>query len=525
MAIEPIPDEIKLSMYQAWTEEIEEHHRRILLARAYHEGNQPVALTDRQKTFLSMNPEARFCLNVCRIIVTALSDELTVLGFDTNEPADADGAKKQAEFFARVFAENKMDMFQSEVHEWAIRDSEAFILLDWDNEKKIPVMVLHEAWTSEDVSAWEYAGSGVTADMVDEAQGSGAGVFVKYQNNDIMQPMEYAIQYFYADMLDQNGNEIQIHCRTIYHPDRIIRQMMGDDGKWVEREPEKPWKTKDGKPLGIPVAHFINKGYRQEAWDAMPPQDAVNKTYADVLGSSDFFGFPIMWIFGMYPTTDGKAPAEDGSNTLYIQPGQINGNANLKADEVKVEKWEGSDPTPLMNTLKDQIMFIAQITGTPATKFITTAQVASAETLKEQKDSLKTRAKNRQVAFGDSWESAMKIARAINNTFGVETYDESVTVETVWKIVETIDDLKEHKDFGVPQETLWARLGYSAEKIAEMKKTPEFRLAFLKLFWEAYQSASLSGISVPDFGKMVGLPEEEIKMLSPVSDTIPPTGV
>ncbi len=524
---EPIelPDQIKISMYEAWTEEMREHQSRVLLARAYHDGNQPLALTDRQKKFLALNPDTRFCLNVCRIVVTALTDELTVLGFDTNEPQNQDGKKEQAEFFWNVWLGSKLDMFQNEAHEGAVRDGEYFLLLDWDEEKKLPVIVLHEAWTDAQVNAWEYSDAGVTTDMVDEAVGTGAGVYVKYRNNDISQPMEFAVQYFYSDMLDTKGDVVQVHRRTIYYPDRIEREYMGDSGKWEEFAEPQAWKAKDGKPLGIPAVHFTNKGQRPEAWDAFPPQDAVNKTYADILASCDFFGFPVMWMWGMYPTTDGKAPADDGSNLLYLQPGQINGNANKTKEDVGVDKWEGSDPTPLMNTLKDQIIFIAQITGTPANLFITSAQIASAETLKEQKDALKKRAMNRQVSFGDSWESAMQIARRINNAFGSKQYDELVTVETVWKMIETIEDLREHKEFGVPDETLWARLGYSAEKIVEMKRTPAFRLAFLKSFWESYAAASLSGVTVENFARMAGLTDDEIKLLAPVSDTTPPTEV
>ena len=119
-----IPDQIKISMYDAWTEEMEAHQRRILLARAYHDGNQPVALTDRQKEFLALNSEDKYCLNVCRLIVTTLCDELTIVGFDTNEEKDADGSKPQAEWIWSVWLDNQMDRIQSELHEWSVRDGE-----------------------------------------------------------------------------------------------------------------------------------------------------------------------------------------------------------------------------------------------------------------------------------------------------------------------------------------------------------------------------------------------------------------
>jgi len=516
-----IPDTIKLSMYDAWTEEMEEHQRRILLARAYHDGNQPVALTDRQKTFLALNSDDKYCLNVCRLIVTTLCDELSVIGFDTSEEKGADGKKKQAEWMWDIWGKNQMDKIQSELHEWVVRDGEGFIILGWEEQEKYPTLALHEAWTSEDVSAWEYSDTGVTTDMVNEAGGTGAGVYVKYRNNDIMQPMEYAVQYFYSEEVDEKGETVQIHRRTIYYPERIEREYMSDAGKWQEYEAPQAWIGKDKKPIGIPVVHFTNKDMRPEAWDAFPQQDAINKTDADIQGAMDFYGFPTLWLFGMQPTTDGKPIASDNSNVIYLQPGQINGNALIDPAKVRMEKMEASDPTALMNALKDRIMFVAQITGTPVTKFITSAQVASAETQKEQKDGLKKRAQNRQVTFGAAWSKVMQIARAINNAFGTEQLDETVTVETVWRNVETIAELKDELTLNVPIETLWARLGYSAEKIASMKQEPSYRLQFMKTFYEAYNSASISGVSIPDFARMVGLSDEDIAMLTPKGGTIP----
>jgi hypothetical protein len=510
-----IPEQIKLSMYDAWTEEIEEHQRDILLARAYHGGNQPVSLTDRQKEFLALSDDNRICINVCRLVVTTLCDELTVIGFDTSEEKNSEGKKPFAEWLNWVWNQNHLDASQSESHEWTVRDGEGYMILGWDDVKKLPTVVLHEAWTSEDVSAWEYADGGVTADMVSEASGTGTGVYIKYKNNDINQPKEFAVQYFYSEEVDENGDVVQIHRRTIYYPDHIEREYMGDNGTWSEYEPPELWVGKDKKPLGIPVVHFKNKDMRPEAWDAIPLQDSVNKTFIDVQGSADFFGFPVGWIIGAYPTTDGKPIASDRSNVFYMQPGQFNGFQQNANGNVSVAKWEGSDPAPLMNTVKDQIMFIAQITGTPATKFIATAQVASAETLKEQKDSLKKRAKNRQISFGDSWEEVMSLARAINNAFGSEQFDEDITITTIWKNIETIEELKDEQSLGVPVESLWTRLGYNAEKVAEMKAIPSYKVAFMKAFWEAYKVAAEFGQTVEMFAKTIGMSDDDIKMLIP----------
>jgi hypothetical protein len=516
-----VPVPIKLSLYDAMNKELLKRQRHVLLSRAYFDGNQPVNLTDRQRDYLDIHSDDRFCLNVCRTVVTTLTDELTVIGFDTGEKDNNDGIKEQAMFFWDVWNKNRLDGVQSEAHEWAERDGESFLVMDWDDENKMPIITLHEYYTDINVSAWEYKLDSVTNDMLIEARGTGTGMIIKYQNDDVMQPMEYAAQYWYEEVKDSNGDAVFVHRRTIYYPNRIERFAMGNDGRWELVKVQK-WVDKAGQPLGIPVAHLKNKDLRSELWDAIPPQDVVNKTWADILAASDLTGFPIHLLWGAYPTTDGKKPAADNSNVWGFYPGQIFGNAEKLPGEVDFTRFEGSDPTPLMNTLKDQIVFIAQVTGTPVTKFIASAQVASAETQKEQKESLRKRANTRRILFGDAWEDAMKICRRLSNVFGDTNYDETITVETLWDIPEEFDEIVERTKIGVPEETLWGEVGYTQEQIQAMKETPEYRLKFSKAFYEAYNIASQSGVSINDFARLIGIPDEMIPLLGG-ADTVPPT--
>lgn len=518
-----VPQTIIMSYVDALIEETLERHRQILLARAYHNGVQPIYLTDRQKEYLELHQDNQFCLNVCRLVVTALRDELTVSGFDTSEEPDADGVKKQAEWLRRVWDRNKMDSRQSETHEWALRDSEVFIILDWDKEEKYPVMVLHERFTSIEAQAWEGRWAGLSDWTMENLTGTGQGVWAIYENDDPNQAMTAAIQQWNEIDYDESGKPTVTRRRTIYYPDRIERYMY-DDAEWVQMENSpQPWKN-GNEPIGIPVIHFKNQNMMPENWDAIPPQDAVNKTWVDILGMEDLMGFPMLKVLGLYPTTDGKPPAEDNSNVWAFGPAQMIGNAGAKANEASIDKIDGADPTPLMEALKDQIMFIAQITGTPASRFITTAAIASSDTLKEQDRTLRKRAYNRQVLFGDAWSEVMKMARRINNAFNSEKMDETVDIKTVWKSIEGIDDLMQEKEIGIPEEVLWQKLGYSAEQIHAMKQTAEYKLRFEKLFWEAYGVASQSGQTVENFARRMGLSEEEIQLLGG-SDSVPPTDV
>ena len=523
-----LPITLQMSFIEAQIQATLERHKDILLARAYHEGIQPIYLTERQKEYLDLHEDNQFCLNVTRLVTTALCDELNVVGFETSETAGESGEKKQAKWFWDVWNKNRMDARQSDVHEKTVSESESFIVLDWDENEKYPVMVFHERFTDSAAEAWEGKWTDLDMDTMEGMTGTGTGVWMIYENDDPNQKALAAVQQWLEVTYDETGKMADKLRRTIYYPDKIQRYFYNERGEWEEMEGSpQAWTGKDKKPLGIPVIHFKNKNMRPEAWDAIPPQDAINKTWVDILGATDLSGYPLFILLGLYPTTDGKPPAADNSNVWYVGPAQMLGNAGVKASEASVEKFEGSDPTPLMETLKDQIMFVAQITGTPASRFITTAQVSSADTLKEQERELRKRAYNRQILFGDAWEDVMIMARRIANAFGNAGLDENVTIETVWKNLTTIDDLKAEQSLGVPEETIWVAMGKSPDQIAAMKQTREYKIKQEKAIWEGYAAASANGVTVEAYLKQIGMSDDEIaeRTADMGAESVPPEGV
>lgn len=521
-----MPIAIQMSFIEAQIQATLERHKDILLARAYHEGIQPIYLTDRQKEYLDLHSDNQFCLNVTRLVTTALCDELNIVGFETNETADENGVKAQAAWLWDIWNKNHMDARQGDVHEKTVSESESFIILDWDEVGKYPVIVFHERFTDGNAEAWEGKWSDLSMDTMERMKGTGTGVWMIYENDDPNQKAIAAVQQWPETTYDKSGKMNSRIRRTIYYPDRIARYFYNERGEWEEMENSpRAWIGKEKKPLGIPVIHFKNKNMRPEAWDAIPLNDAINKTWVDILGSADLSGYPLFILLGLYPTTDGKPPAADNSNVWNIGPAQMLGNAGVKSGEASVSKFEGSDPTPLMETLKDQIMFVAQITGTPASRFITTAQVSSADSLKEQERALRKRAYNRQILFGDAWEDVMIMARRIANAFGNAGMDENVSIKAVWKNLTTVDDLKTEQGFGVPEEIIWAAMGKSPDQIAAMKDTQEYKIRNEKAIWEGYAAASSNGVTVEAYLKRIGMSDKKIAEITADmgAESVPPT--
>lgn len=432
-----------------------EHQRHIVLARKYHDGFQVVPLTERLQKVLGVGlnfaQDVLFRMNVTRSVVTAVSERLIVSGFDAPDTA-------QVEWAGNLWTDNRMEYLQEEVHEGALRDSEYFILVDWDETNQRARFTPHERFTSLEV------------------EGNGWGCIMVYPENDPHQEPSHAVKVWYDTIPGPGGVPLQRERRTLYYPDRVEKYARNDQGKLVLLE-NIPWVTKDGRPLGIPVVHFINKSMRFEAWDAFPMQNAINKSLVDTLAAADNTAFRIYVALGFIPTTDGKEPTEDRSNWLKVEPGQIIGSTK-DASKVKFDAIDPADVKPLIDLTEQLILWMAMVSDTPVNRFVSTRQIASDKTLKEQEGPLLAKVRNRQLAFGSAWVRCMQIARSLHNEFGSpmqDPLDTTIRLRVTWAEAQTsaerdrLETLEIKKQLGIPQRQLWAEAGYSVQQIEKME--------------------------------------------------------
>lgn len=480
---------------------VEAEQKSILESRNYYNGAQAEFLTALVHDFLGLHEDNPFTLNVCETIVTAVANVLNVTSFDTNEKADKEGNKAQSVWAQRVWEKNKMDSLQDVVHEFALADKETFVIVEWDPEMTLPRLVHNQRFIDVGV-------------VSDGKNGDGMGVWMVYENDDIYQKPMYAVKQWVETIWNAGGVPHTITRRTVYYADRIER-FVYDNGGWQPFEDEnvqaiQPNMDKQGTPLGIPVIHFKNKGYRSEHWKAIPMQDAINKTLVDILAGNDLTAFKSFFAVGFIPTTDGKPLAADGSNAFSIGPGVINGVANAK-DGATLQEIEGADMSPMMEVLIKLVTLTAQITDTPVSRFVITAQIASEETIEAQNDALDKKAEDRRGLFGDGWSQVMSIARKITNFNTAEALNEEVEFTTTWRHDRTLKELGQKREvLGIPQEQLWQEAGYTPEQIAVIKTMQEYRMQLEKLLWEGANAASMNGIPLEVYLKRAGLPDEEI---------------
>lgn len=442
--------------FAAWqADEERARQRTVVQARRYYNGEQDTFLTTRMKQFLNAKDDNEFNLNVCRTVVGAVEERLAFNGITTNEQGDMQPVVAWAD---ELYEAAGLGVLTSDVHDGALRDGEFFLVVDWDEAKQRPRMIPHPRYTDPEVG------------------GDGFGCKAHYPDDDTSQPMLYASKRWTEKLPDGKARQRM----TLYYADRVEKyELVSQAPKPIQDEGDAGWPIPwVGR---IPVIHFRNTNdLRPEHWDAIPVQKGINKTLVDLLASADLTAFQIYVALGWIPTTDGKAPAENGSNWLALEPGQIIGTPKSRQD-VDFKAIPGDDLRPLLDLLMTLISGLAVVSSTPESRVSFTRQIAAEGTLKEQNEGLFAKVRRRQAMFDQAWVEAFTVARLLANMFGEAGLDEAVELIGSWDPIQARDTQDERdewrvkKELGVPVEQIWAEMGYSADQIEMMKGMDEYR--------------------------------------------------
>jgi hypothetical protein len=428
-----LPKEIAEALTQG------DHEEAILDARNYYDGDHHTMITERQRKYLELAAGQEFNANYCTTVVDVLTERLFVTGVKPD---------KQATVLWDWWKLNRMDLVQGVVHLAAVRDGDAYVLVEWDNDLLAP-----------DIS-FEPAYDGIE------------GTKCVYSNDDRTKVL-FAFKRWRSDSGSERLN--------IYHPDEVekweLKVEEGGGSNWTVIETVR-WTQADGEPLGVPIVHFKNRdqGFNygvSELRDVIPLQNALNKAVIDLVAAADTTAFRIFWMLG------------DDPSDLKVQPGSWI-FSERPPGEVDVGYFQGESLEQLINYVTEFALQIARVSRTPVSFFQISKQRPAEGTLKQEEAGLVARARNRQGSFGNSWEQVFDLARLMWNAFGAATegnkLDLEAVLETVWRDPESRNDLVEmqtlavkRKTLEVPLEFLWAEAGYTPEQIQKMQESEEWQ--------------------------------------------------
>ena len=292
--------------------------------------------------------------------------------------------------------------------------------------------------------------------------------------------------------------------------EKFVRSDQGEEGAGDWTIERIDYWGQDGEfaiSPGIPLFHYRNRsdGYnygKSELHDVVPLQNALNKSIIDLVAAADTTGFRLYWMTGGDPSSLEIVP---GSWIFATDP------------EAKFGHIAGEDLSKLIEFKDSFAMEIARVSRTPLSFFQITGQVSSEGTLKQQESGLVSRAKKRQVEFGNTWEDVMAFCRKLWNIYQSEpTLEESATIDAQWDDPETRDDkgrleeLKFKADLGIPEEQLWSEMGYDPDQIEKFKQMDEVASKGRNRRYESIEAATRAGLSPEAAMREMGMSKEEI---------------
>lgn len=483
-----LPDQVNLSelaylMHQA-AEELE-FQSRVVKARELEAGYFDTELaTELQEKLLGGQAADIEGINLVSVALNTLLRRVSLQSVKTTD-------KEQTTWLQQISRANKLLKIQRNLHRAAIRDTESFLILEYDQyaprpwtegERGLPRFFVHERYTSAEAS-------------YGDTIGSNEGCIPHYRNNDPDQGVEMVAKRWVQSTYE-DGEIVTRQRMTLFIAEqaetkaRIEKYIMGDSGEWEQQQDEyrdasgavvtEEWpiwwtidQSETGDSLPLPVFVFQN-GENDPAFKrAWGLQSGLDQIYAALLAATTMTGHQLLVALGFFPTTDGKAPADDGSNLMKAGVREIIGTT-IGKDKADMKAIAPADLRPIIDTLETLSKYFALVVGLPLKNFTFTRQVSSGEALRHGEVELVATANELTDLFEPEWIGAFELARKLDNLYGSGSWDETLEITAQWAPKETVsqevkaDEVAAKLAAGVPQEQIQADVfGYSEEEITQ----------------------------------------------------------
>ncbi len=385
--------------------------------RNYARGHQKGTLTAAQQRILRGVVGRRFCDNVCKMILQAVTARVQLARFEVSDKTVEDWLR---DFWTLM----SLPVLANQTHWAALRDGNHAVALSWDKEAN-RVRLVRERW-------WDGKN----------------GIFIAYDDED--RPT-YAVK-------EWKNTEGRVR-RVVWYPDHIERYIQDGAGwKGYQLDPEAEgswkadWKDKEGKPLGLPVVHFRNiympndssaddadalYGVSELDGGVLGLQDEINDVHRDITSAARYTGYQMMYGTGVTLDKD----ANDKPIPLKVEPGAVFTSENPNASYGTLP---AGDLSQLEGALNIKLRAISRITSTPLHE-ITGGDWPSGEALLQADQPLIKKAEAIISIFGPAWSSIAHKATMLANTFGGLELDTEAMITSIFMSPDRRDPLTQGK--------------------------------------------------------------------------------
>ena len=398
----------------------------------YYTGTQPLAyLSPEAKTALG-NRFGVMASNIPRLAVTALAERLRITGFSGDPALWADWVR------------NDLDQTSGVAHREALLLGDSFVIV-WADPFGRPRVTVESA--------------------------KQVGVLTDPGSRQIVAALKR-----WEDTTRKTTEAV------LYLPDRIMRLRANQVGAVTAQGLATVEEL--ANPLGVvPVVNLRNSDRilgehgSSEIDDLKPLVDALNKSLADMMVTSEYVGRPRRWATGIELTEDPVLDDEgnDTGDTVEVNPipegarAMISEAADAKFGQLAAADLGGYEAS--VRVLLGQIMAVSTLPAHYVGVF--TDNPASADALRAAEASLTARAEARQQTFGRAWEQVAKLMVAVRDGRDPGTIDD---IRVLWadaatrSVAQEADAVVKLYAAGLlPASYALGKLGYSADEVAEIR--------------------------------------------------------
>lgn len=246
---------------------------------------------------------------------------------------------------------------------------------------------------------------------------------------------------------------------------------------WLPRDvASEPWPLPH--TLGVvPMVELQNRprlgsGPVSEIANVIPLQDSINLLWSHLLTASDFAAFAQRIVTGaevpqvpVYDSTGVKV----GTKDMNLEKLRADRVLWLENPDAKISEWSAANLANYTGVIETAVQHLAAQTRTPPDYLLGSMTNVSGDALTAAERGLVSKVRERQEYFGDGLRELMRVAHIANGDIGAA---EAIALGRVrWRDAqyrtegEHVDALLKKQALGVPRDVLWEELGADQTEI------------------------------------------------------------
>lgn len=376
--------------------------------RNYYIGDQPLTYSHERLKNVFKRSQVNFVQNWCSVVIDTTLDRLDLRGFDNPTKAINDTLDS-------FWNDQYMGDISRKVHKDAILTGNAYIMLDLVN--------------------------GETRAYYNPPE----NVYLEYMDDD---PNEkrVGIKLYYSERDDTSR-------LYLYYPDRIERYEAEGNTSTASN-----FKLLDEGAHGFDYIPIIQFTAQPELTNVIPLQDAINKTFSDMMVVAEFGAFPQRW---MITNADISSLTASPQSIMRIPKGATD------EEGTSVGEFGTANLGMYLETIDKLTNSIAIISRTPKHYFMSTGANISGEALTVMETPLVKKVTQLMNGFEKGWLEIADVIAGAPDTVCTWERAETEQVATQAQAMKTMVDM------GIPLVTVLKNFGWGEDKIAQMEKDKE----------------------------------------------------